>query len=330
MAGKQLSAEERFIKKLFLTDTYSRAKEVTPNLWEMLERVQNHYREYAGNCEAIVQKETMEILKDSESKGIHSARFRIKQSESLLEKIVRKKALLSKDIQDDYDIEKYRELDADNYYKIITDLCGIRVLIRYREQWKQVHEWIWKKYYRGSEWYLRDFVKDYKTNPGKAFIAEKPKVYYRNEQDKIFYEEFGKDIFDFRSSDEGYNSVHYIVNVDGKYIEIQLRTILDEAWGECTHDIVYKGAGKSNMAELKYLSRCLAQQTVAAETITNLIYEKVNGNGTIFGKTRKKRGASRSSVQDEKKPHGNKVETRMKLLEEKKEEEFDGNLDSLM
>ena len=61
MAGKQLSAEERFIKKHFLTDTYNHAKEVTQNLWEMLEKVQNHYIEYAGNCEAIVQKETMEI-----------------------------------------------------------------------------------------------------------------------------------------------------------------------------------------------------------------------------------------------------------------------------
>ena len=26
--------------------------------------------------------------------------------------------------------------------------------------------------------------------------------------------------------------------------KIQLRTILDEAWGECTHDIVYKGVNK--------------------------------------------------------------------------------------
>ena len=145
---------------------------------------------------------------------------------SLLTKIVKKKAFLSKEVQDDYDIEKYRALDDKNYFKIITDICGIRILIRYREQWQQVHEQIWKKYYQGDEYYLRDFVRDYKSNVGKSFIAEKPKVFYRNDKDRVFYEQIGKDVFDFRKSDEGYNSIHYLINVDGKYIEIQMRTIL--------------------------------------------------------------------------------------------------------
>ncbi len=240
---------------------------------------------------------------------------------SLLTKIVKKKAFLSKEVQDDYDIEKYRALDDKNYFKIITDICGIRILIRYREQWQQVHEQIWKKYYQGDEYYLRDFVRDYKSNVGKSFIAEKPKVFYRNDKDRVFYEQIGKDVFDFRKSDEGYNSIHYLINVDGKYIEIQMRTILEEAWGECTHDIVYKSTNKSQIAELEYLSQCLSQQMTAAETITNLIYEKVNKKGTIFSK--KESVVSREGM--------NRVEARMKLLEEQSiNEPFDGNIDSII
>ena len=331
MATKKTISEEKFVKSHSLTEKYNHAKEIDPNLWNTLQEIRTHYEEYSKYCEAIVQQEILEILKDSESKGIHSARFRVKKVDSLLVKIVKKKAFLSKEVQEDYDIEKYRSLDSNNYYKIITDISGIRILIRYREQWQQVHEWLWNRYYKGDEWYLHDFVKDYKSNEGKAFVAEKPKVYYRNQQDRMFYEQIGKDIFDFRLSDEGYNSMHYLVNVDGKYIEIQLRTILDEAWGECTHDIVYKGINNSQLPELQYLSQCLAQQTIAAETITNLIYEKVNKKGMIFGNKRRAQNKT-ANLEQENRPkcNSNQVETRMKLLEENSNREFNGNIDTLI
>lgn len=267
---------------------------------------------------------------DKKAKGIHSVRFRIKEINSLLAKIIKKKAFLSKEIQDDYEIEKYRDLDDKNYYKIITDISGIRILIRYREQWQQVHQWIWKKYYKGDEYYLKDFVRDYKSNVGKSFIVERPKVYYRYDKDRIFYEQIGKDIFDFKKSDEGYNSIHYLVNVDGKYIEIQMRTILDEAWSECTHDIVYKNTNKTQIAELEYLSQCLSQQTIAAETIINLIYEKVYRNGTIFGKRKGKKIKVQENVQAPE-TIDNGVEMRMRLIEEQStKQSFDGNIDSII
>lgn len=125
--------------------------------------------------------------------------------------------------------------------------------------------------------------------------------------------------------------MHYLINVDGKYIEIQMRTLLDEAWGECTHDIVYKGVSTAQLTELQYLSQCLAQQTIAAEGITNLIYEKVNKKGTIFGGTKKAENRSKiSSSQYEKRNDTSRVESRMKLLEEKVDDEFDGNVDLLI
>lgn len=330
MAARKKDTEEQFIKRNRLENIYEQAKSVDSKLWDTIQGIKEHYGEYSARCEAIVQQAVLEILGGKDAEGIHSVRFRIKDNDSLLSKVVKKKAILSREIQDNYEIEKYRDLNEENYYKIITDIGGIRILIRYREQWRQVHEWIWKKYYKGDEYYIKNYIQDYKSNTGKTFIAERPKVYYRNETDRIFYEEIGKGVFDFKKSDVGYNSIHYIINIDSKYIEIQLRTLLDEAWSECTHDIVYKGKNKSQIAELKYLSQCLSQQTMAAETISNLIYEKVYRNGIIYGKNGNVQSVSQKKS-SESKCQRSEVEVRMQLLEEhSKVKEFDGNIDSII
>ena len=96
MATKKLISEERFVKSYCLSEKYAHAKEIDSDLWNTLQEIQNHYVEYSKYCEAIVQKEILEILKDSESKGIHSARFRVKKIDSLLVKIVKKKAFFVK------------------------------------------------------------------------------------------------------------------------------------------------------------------------------------------------------------------------------------------
>lgn len=328
--SKKEDMEEWFVKKNHLERSYGQAKLVDPELWNTIQGIRNHYSDYSKYCKDIVQGTVGEMLGDRDAEEIHSIRFRVKDINSLLVKIVKKKALLSKEPQNNYDIEKYRILNQENYYKIITDISGIRILIRYREQWQKVHEWIWKKYYRGTEYYLGDFVRDYKANIGKPFIVEKPKIYYRNEEDRIFYEQTGKDIFEFRNSREGYNSIHYLVNIDGKYMEIQMRTLFDEAWSECTHDVVYKATSKEELKELKYLSKCLAQQINSAEMIANLIYEKVNKKGMIYGIKRDKETNIKNPPLEMDKIKSN-VEERIHLLESQTTEEiFDGNIDSIL
>ncbi len=329
MAKRTLSEEERFIKDNGISLKYSQAKKIENNLWGTLTSVKEHYKGYSRNCYAIVKDTLLDILEAKELEGIHSARFRVKTLNSLLVKIVSKKAFLSEDISGEYEIEKYRGLDASNYFKIITDISGIRILIRYREQWKIVHDWIWNRFYKGDEYYLRNFVNDYRQNEGKSFIVEKPKVYYRNQKDLIYYEQIGRDVFEFKESNEGYNSIHYLINVDGKYIEIQVRTILDEAWSECTHDIVYKCKTLSKKRELEYLSQCLSQQTIAAEMTTNLIYEKATNSGNIFGNQKKIRTNKVRTVRSSNKSKKNEIEERIKLLENI-EMNFDGNIDSLL
>ena len=323
---KALFLEQNNLKELFPT-----AEKIDNNLWCELQSVGESYDEYSGYCDGIAEKFLLEVLNSDELKNIHSARYRIKGKNSLLVKIVKKKAVISQTVSKEYEIEKYRDLNSDNYYKIMTDLIGFRILIRYREQWQVVDNWIRNKFYKGDEHYIKNFVEDYQANPKKAFIAEKPKVYYRNQQDLSFYEQIGKDFFDFVKSDKGYNSIHYIINIDGKYMEIQVRTIFDEAWCECTHDIVYKNTKDELKEELEYLSKCLAQQTIASESIANLMYEKVNTSGVLYGSI----GYMADFLPVEKEKSTNivsdisAIEKRIKKLNIA-EDNFDGNINNLI
>lgn len=336
MATRKRDKRTTFLKNNHIEELYPKAEKIDSDLWKILQDIDISYDEYSKNYDAIAQRLLLEILKDKKIKDkIHSARYRIKEKESLKAKIVRKKAELSQEISDDYEKEKYRCLDANNYYKIITDLIGFRIIVRYREQWIEVHRWIFEKFYKGDEFFVKNFIDDYCSSVSTPFIAEKPKIYYRNRQERAFYEQTGRDYYELIESDEGYNSIHYLVNIDGKYIEIQVRTIFDEAWSECTHDIVYKNKNKKLKNELKYLSKCLAQQTIASEAMVNLMYEKVHKGSRIYGNIGEMTNIPLITMGKEKDTNdatSNKstVEKRILKLKELQVGEFDGSIDNLI
>lgn len=336
MASRKKNDKTSFLKSNRIEELFPLAEKIDSNLWQMLQDIGNSYDEYSKNYDAIAQRLLMDILHDKKIKDkIHSVRYRIKDKKSLQVKIVKKKADLSKDVPAEYEKEKYRDLNEKNYYKIITDLIGFRIIVRYREEWLAVHDWIFKKFYEGDEYFIKNFIDDYQPSVSKPFIAEKPKIYYRNRQERAFYEQAGRDYYDLIESDEGYNSIHYVINIDGKYIEIQVRTIFDEAWSECTHDIVYKNKNSRLKNELIYLSKCLAQQTIASEAMVNLMYEKVHKSSSIYGDINKMANIpliKANTTEDNKniKTIEPNVEKRIMLLKNAQIMDFDGNIDNLI
>lgn len=274
----QIDEIMKIIREAELEDKYEMVVRKEPDLDKHLLKISEHYwirkTAYLKKCESTAQQLLMTILTDSELKEIHSARYRTKTVESLLTKYVKKKALLPEEPGSDYNIEKYRSMDKDNYYKIITDLIGIRILIRYQQQWEVVHKWIWENFYKVDKSYIKNWIDDYPSGDTDDFLVEKPKLYLREAKDLPMYQKFGRDIFESHISDEGYSSIHYLLWYDGKYVELQVRTIYDEAWGECTHDLVYKCKNKARRVELERLSECLATQTQAAGMISDIMFEK--------------------------------------------------------
>ena len=193
--------------------------------WQELEAIAEEYEKIETHLRNIGKDFINDYLYDIEKAGIHSYRYRTKQTGHLLEKIIRKKT---------EDPEKFASLDHTNFYKYMTDLIGIRVFYLYREDWTHFHHYITQIFENNPDNYITKRLADFDDDETHFYIAERPKVYKRPGDSKI-YDEKELDV----KSDGIYRSLHYIIKYKGYYIEIQGRTLFEEGWSEIDHDIVY-------------------------------------------------------------------------------------------
>ncbi|WP_118880887.1 hypothetical protein [Aeromonas hydrophila] len=147
-------------------------------------------------------------------KKVHSVRWRVKDPEHLMEKIVRKRIPDSKNFNKDY-----LDISIENYHEIVTDLVGIRALHLFKDDYIEIDS------------YLRD-----RWNHS---VTEAPIYYYRagDVQDSV------PEIFNKRQHPAGYRSIHYIFEsqpLNKKlFTEVQVRTIFEEGWSEIDHKVRY-------------------------------------------------------------------------------------------
>lgn len=326
---------QTIISEADLDGKFEEAASKTPNIEKHILKITEDYIEkkmcYRSKCEATAQQLLMEILKTKELSDIHSARYRVKTMESLITKYVKKRAMLPKEPGSDYDIEKYRPMDSSNYHKIITDLIGIRILIRYPQQWEIVHNWIWNTFFKPEKEYIKNWLDDYPSGDREDFIVEKPHIYLRDYKERPLYEKIGKDVFEIHDSDEGYNSLHYLIWYDGKYVEIQVRTIYDEAWSECTHDLVYKCKNKKHRVELEDMSVCLATQTQAAGMLAGMMYDK-SVLSLRKEKSEKEKLPQDTGQSEKQNKRFTQIENRIHKMDKSKKENsiFNGDVDDLI
>lgn len=149
------------------------------------------------------------ILRSQQS--IHTVKSRMKEPDRMIEKIIRK----TKDRKEKYG-ESF-EFTVDNYKDEINDLIGIRVIHIFKEQWREIHEYIM------STWKVIEIT---------ANVREGDNI-------EVF-----KDLnIEVRSRASGYRSVHYLVEfypTNRRVIaEIQVRTIFEEGYGEIDHRLRY-------------------------------------------------------------------------------------------
>ncbi|MCM1103011.1 MAG: hypothetical protein NC409_02800 [Clostridium sp.] len=171
--------------------------------WEELEQIAEDFELKRDEHQNTV-KQYAEALQ--QCLGVHSLSYRVKDTKHLIEKIIRKNP-------------KYLKigncLSKNNYEREITDLMGIRILLLFKEDWLEVHDYLMGTY--------------------KDVLLEPPFVYVREGDDTSLYE--GR--VDIRK-EKPYRSVHYIIHSDkGQGIEIQVRTLYEEAWSEIDHKLRY-------------------------------------------------------------------------------------------
>lgn len=216
------------IDKHEFLSTYNMTEEDLNNAqikWDELIKISEEYKKIEELLRDIGKDFVNDYLYDIDKAGIHSYRYRTKETGHLLEKIIRKRK---------ENLEKFADLDHTNFYKYITDLIGIRVFFLYREDWIHFHRYITHTFENNPTIYVEDRISDFDDNINHYYIAERPKVYKRPGDSRI-YDAKEIDI----KSDGIYRSLHYIIKYKGYYVEIQGRTLFEEGWSEIDHDIVY-------------------------------------------------------------------------------------------
>lgn len=174
--------------------------------WSELEKIYDEYdnirKKFLPTAKYIV-----EILLNEPN--VHSVKYRLKDSEHLIEKIIRKRA------------ESQRDINSTNYLDEINDLIGIRVLHLFKEDWESIHDFII------GEW---DLVENAKAN-------------IREGDSELIKNKYKEKECDINIHKAGYRSVHYLITSNSTKkqftAEIQVRTIFEEAWSEIDHRIRY-------------------------------------------------------------------------------------------
>lgn len=196
--------------------------------WADLEAIAEDYAYRVDGFYMIRDMFLKELIENKEDEtGLHSYRTRIKTPGHLVEKIIRRRV-------ENY--RKYKELTKENYLKFVTDIIGFRGLLLYREDWVVFHKYLLKHFENHASWYVHDCLKDFDESRDR-YMVEAPKVHMRPGDFADIYADWiaSDDIYDQKY----YRSVHYILKYRGMYLEVQVRTLFEEGWGEIDHHILY-------------------------------------------------------------------------------------------
>jgi len=144
--------------------------------------------------------------------NVHSVRWRIKDTHHLIEKIIRKCS---------ENKEKYKDINSDNYFEVVTDLVGLRALHLFKDDCFEIDKTL------RATWT--------NTEPPIAYVRQGDPIDLTNR-----FDERG---FKVEPHPAGYRSIHYIFSTQPAkrkvLAEVQVRTIFEEGWSEIDHRVRY-------------------------------------------------------------------------------------------
>lgn len=207
--------------------------------WNDLELM---FHDYVGWWKPLpeVGEEIAAILRKCHD--VHAVKSRAKHPEKLVEKVIRRSIEIGS-----------CWASSSNYVKVFPDLIGVRILYLFHEQWRSVNKFI-------------------KTSL-PIVSSTSPVAYIQKPTPKRLYVAFTSAGVKVEEGKHGYQSVHYEMcqRVDTRDIrvEVQTRTLYEEAWGEVSHVTAYPYRKK--VALLVEQMDELAKMTARADHFSSII-----------------------------------------------------------
>ncbi len=210
-----LSLKEFLERNHIDSDTWEKA-----NIeWSTLQAIAANHEARAGSLEDLAELFAKVIQKFN---GVHSVRWRVKNTEHLIAKIVRKRSEAN---------PKYTDITQDNYSDRVTDLIGVRALHLFKEDCFGINEAL------KAEWSL----------------VETPVAYIREGDSTDLKNKFTEEGFEIKNHLAGYRSVHYVIESTSRkqriVAEIQVRTLFEEGWSEIDHKVRYPNLSDNELVE---------------------------------------------------------------------------------
>lgn len=164
---------------------------------------------------------------------VHSVKQRTKDPEHLRAKLLRK-LLQAKESAAVFDIDKQ------NLFKRVNDLAGFRIIHLHTRQVEEIHDEL-LAIFEEQRWIL----------------VEGPVAKTWDDESRSYFRALG---WKTEDSESMYTSVHYVVQPNSRFevtCEIQVRTLMEEVWGEVDHSINYpvKSESQSCREQIKVLAR---------------------------------------------------------------------------
>ncbi len=214
----------------------------------------NHFNTNKGQFSVLLDSLNSNIEHSpSIKKIIHSTKSRIKDADHLKEKLIRK----AKDA-----IANKRPFiyTKENLFSQINDLAGFRILHLHTKQFQQIDIEL-KKIFTEQQWK----------------IVEGPNARTWDDESRSYFVSIGVET---SANPNMYTSVHYIISPNTSSsitCEIQVRTLMEEVWGEVDHSINYpqKSDSLSCREQIKTLARVTSSCSRLVDSIfTTDEYEK--------------------------------------------------------
>lgn len=223
-------------------------KKKTKTHLNIIDDAVEHYKHHRTDFDHLGRTMLMHLTEDEIlRKLIHSGKFRSKEPDHLKDKLLRKESEYLKK-------GSRPKITKNNLFDQIHDLVGVRLLHLHTYQMEEISVRI-----------------DELLELNNYTVIEDPVVYIWDIEHKEYFEGLGITPIE---RPEMYTSVHYVVasaNRPELRIELQVRTLMEEVWGEVSHTVNYPHPTdiRSCQEQLKVLARITSGCTRLVDSIFN-------------------------------------------------------------